>query len=74
MQDQNKTASAQEEEIAAEDGQAASAANDAAARSLEALLEKAETAAQEHRDAWLRAKADADNIRKRAQSDLVNAH
>jgi molecular chaperone GrpE len=74
MQDQNKTASAQEEEIAAEDPQAASAANDAAAPSLEALLEKAETAAQEHRNAWLRAKADADNIRKRAQSDLVSAH
>ena len=38
------------------------------------MLEKAEAAAQEHRDAWLRAKADSDNIRKRAQNDLANAH
>ena len=74
MQDQNKTASAQEEEITAENLQVDSAASDPAAPSVEALLEKAETAAQEHRNAWLRAKADADNIRKRAQSDLVNAH
>jgi molecular chaperone GrpE len=38
------------------------------------LLKKAELAAQEHHDAWLRAKADADNIRKRAQVEIANAH
>jgi molecular chaperone GrpE len=38
------------------------------------LLKKAELAAQEHHDAWLRAKADADNIRKRAQVEVANAH
>jgi molecular chaperone GrpE len=75
MQDQNKTASAQEAEAAAGDPPANSAANDPeTAPSLEELLEKAEAASQEYRDAWLRAKADADNIRKRAQSDLANAH
>ena len=42
--------------------------------SIEELLKQAELAAQEHRDAWLRAKADADNIRKRAQADIANAH
>ncbi len=42
--------------------------------SNEDLLKQAELAAQEHREAWLRAKADADNIRKRAQSDIANAH
>lgn len=42
--------------------------------SLEALLKQAELAAQEHHDAWLRAKAEADNIRKRAQTDIANAH
>ena len=42
--------------------------------SLEELLKQAELAAQEHHDAWLRAKADADNIRKRAQADIANAH
>jgi molecular chaperone GrpE len=41
---------------------------------LEHLLKQAELAAQEHHDAWLRAKADADNIRKRAQTDIANAH
>jgi len=42
--------------------------------SLEALLKKAELDAQEHHDAWLRAKAEADNVRKRAQADVANAH
>lgn len=42
--------------------------------STEDLLKQAEAAAQEHRDAWLRAKADADNFRKRAQTDIANAH
>ena len=38
------------------------------------LLRQAELKAQEHHDAWLRAKADADNIRKRAQIELASAH
>ena len=42
--------------------------------SMEELLKQAELAAQEHHDAWLRAKADAENIRKRAQTDVANAH
>ena len=42
--------------------------------SLEQLLKKAELDSQEHHDAWLRAKADAENIRKRAQIDVTNAH
>jgi len=42
--------------------------------SLEVLLKRAELAAQEHHDAWLRAKAEADNIRKRAQSEIASAH
>lgn len=41
--------------------------------SMEELLKQAELAAQEHHDAWLRAKADAENIRKRAQTDVANA-
>ncbi|HUO44860.1 MAG TPA: nucleotide exchange factor GrpE [Burkholderiales bacterium] len=41
---------------------------------LKELLRRAELAAEEHRDAWLRAKAEADNIRKRAQADIANAH
>lgn len=42
--------------------------------SPEQLLRQAELAAQEHHDAWLRAKAEADNIRRRAQSDVAAAH
>jgi len=42
--------------------------------STEELLKKAELDAAEHHDAWLRAKADSENIRKRAQVDIANAH
>ncbi len=44
------------------------------ATSLEEQLKKAEQAAAEHHDAWLRAKAEADNVRKRAQVEITNAH
>jgi len=44
------------------------------ATSLEERLKKADLAAAEHHDAWLRAKAEADNIRKRAQADIAAAH
>ena len=40
----------------------------------EELLKAAELAAQEHHDAWLRAKAETENVRKRAQTDVANAH
>jgi len=40
----------------------------------EELLKAAELAAQEHHDAWLRAKAETENVRKRAQIDVANAH
>jgi molecular chaperone GrpE len=42
--------------------------------SVEESLKTAELAAQEHHDAWLRAKAEADNIRKRAQTEIASAH
>ena len=45
-----------------------------AATSLEERLKKAEFAAAEHHDAWLRAKAEADNIRKRARGEITAAH
>lgn len=52
----------------------AAAAVAAAPPTLEELLQKAEAAAQEHRDAFLRAKAETENMRKRAQIDVANAH
>lgn len=42
--------------------------------SIEELLRQAELQAQEHHDAWLRAKAETENIRRRAQLDVQNAH
>ena len=41
---------------------------------LEQQLKEAEIRAAEHHDAWLRAKAETENIRKRAQTDIANAH
>lgn len=41
--------------------------------SLEAALRQAELLAAEHHDAWLRAKAETDNVRRRAQEDIAKA-
>ncbi len=41
---------------------------------LEHLLKEAEIKAAEHHDAWMRARAETENIRKRAQTDVTNAH
>ena len=54
--------------------EAAAAADAPPPPTLEELLQKAEAAAQEHRDAFLRAKAETENMRKRAQTDVANAH
>ncbi len=44
------------------------------APSLEQQLRLAEQKAQEHLESWLRAKAETENLRKRAQADIANAH
>ncbi|NMG43484.1 nucleotide exchange factor GrpE [Aromatoleum toluvorans] len=41
--------------------------------SLEESLRQAELKAAEHHDAWLRARAEAENIRRRAQEDIAKA-
>lgn len=41
--------------------------------SLEDMLQAAELKAAEHHDAWLRAKAEGENIRRRAQEDIAKA-
>ena len=41
--------------------------------SLAELLKTAELKAAEHHDAWLRAKAETDNVRRRAQDDILKA-
>lgn len=42
--------------------------------SPEELLKAAELKAAEHHDAWLRAKAETENLRRRAQEDVSKAH
>lgn len=81
MPEQQDTASSAEPELIGQDTGPAPTARPApeAAQpevmpSLEELLRRAELQATEHYDAWLRAKADADNIRKRAQEDIAKAH
>jgi molecular chaperone GrpE len=41
---------------------------------LATLLKEAEDEAAQLKDAWLRAKAETDNLRKQAQNDLAKAH
>jgi len=50
------------------------AAQEEAAPGMEEQLRLAEQKAQEHLDAWLRAKAETENLRKRAQADIASAH
>lgn len=54
-------------------GAAQTAGSEAAERSLEELLAEANARAEAQREAWLRALADADNARKRAQADIAAA-
>ena len=42
-------------------------------QNLETLLQKAESEAAELKDAWLRAKAESENVRRQAQQDLSRA-
>jgi molecular chaperone GrpE len=41
---------------------------------IEQRLKQAEQAAQDNHDAFLRAKAECDNFRKRSQTEIANAH
>ena len=78
MRDQEKVAAVPQNDNGSASSTAEDAANDAGAvetmPGVEELLKNAELAAQEHHDAWLRAKAEADNVRRRAQTDIANAH
>jgi molecular chaperone GrpE len=41
--------------------------------SMEEMIRQAELKAEEHHDAWLRAKAETENVRRRAQEDIAKA-
>jgi molecular chaperone GrpE len=79
MQDQEKMQeqveqNAQPQEQPAEPAVAEQATQPQAAPSLEEKLAAAEAKASEMQDAFLRAKADTENIRRRAQEDIAKAH
>lgn len=59
---------------AAPDTAAAAGAPAEAMPSPEEQLRTAELKAAEHHDAWMRAKAETENVRRRAQDDIVKAH
>ena len=56
------------------DDPAQQALGEALASDLTGLLKKAEGEVAELRDAWLRARADTENIRKQAAADVAKAH
>lgn len=58
----------------AETPEAAAEATTDTTPSLEEMLRQAELRAEEHHDAWLRAKAETENVRRRAQEDISKAH
>jgi len=53
---------------------AASADANGPAGDLGEQLRQAQLAAQEHQEAFLRARAECDNVRKRTQTEIANAH
>lgn len=48
--------------------------NDALVAQLEAKLAEAEAQATKNKDDWMRAKAETENVRRRAQEDVAKAH
>jgi len=81
MQDQEKMQDQVEQAIPPQDSAAAEQPAQAQAQSqaqsgptLEERLAAAEAKASEMQDAYLRAKADGENIRRRAQEDVAKAH
>jgi len=61
-------------DLTSPDGESPPAREPETMPSLEELLREAELKAAEHHDAWLRAKAEAENVRKRASDDVARAH
>ncbi|MEI8161930.1 MAG: nucleotide exchange factor GrpE [Betaproteobacteria bacterium] len=68
---QDNSSIPQDQEAAA--AQSPEAAEATVIPSLEELLKAAELKAVEHHDAWLRAKAETENVRRRAQEDIGKA-
>lgn len=73
MQDPNVPENASAESAASESHTPAEAADKETLPSLEELLRQAELKAQEHHDAWLRAKAEVENVRRRGAEEAEKA-
>ncbi len=67
-------AAAADDPIIASEGAANPAEVTPAPPSMDERLAEAERKATEHYDQWLRARAEMDNVRKRAQEDIAKAH
>jgi molecular chaperone GrpE len=75
MQDQEKTQDQTEQASQIPDGnEREEGAHASGEASLEQKLATAEARATEMQDAYLRAKAEAENVRRRAQDDVAKAH
>jgi len=76
MQERDPNIPAPEDTAAADEAGATSAGEmpHSEAANLEEALKQAEAKAREHHEAWLRAAAEAENVRKRAQEDVAKAH
>lgn len=77
QEEQNQTPHELEEKVGSTGTADEAAAADGAPEtmpSLEELLKAAELKAAEHHDAWLRARAETENLRRRAQEDVAKAH
>jgi molecular chaperone GrpE len=74
MHDQEKMQEQGEQVRTPNDNAEAGAAQAPVTPALEEKLAAAEAKASEMQDAFLRAKAEADNIRRRAQEDIAKAH
>lgn len=77
MQDQEKAQDQVQEQLESVEASQAGAAEEqiqGEVESLEAQLAQANARIAEMHDAFLRAKADAENVRRRAQDDVTKAH
>jgi molecular chaperone GrpE len=74
QQAQNEQAQVQAEQVIAAEGEAQVESAVAAEPTLEDKLAAAEARAAEMHDAFLRSRAEGENIRRRAQDDIAKAH
>ena len=74
MQDQEKMQDQVEQASPAQENNVEQPAQAQSGNSIEERLASAEARASEMQDAFLRAKADTENIRRRAQEDVAKAH